>query len=265
VSTLFTDIEVIYDMPAADYFARPEVSRSELVDILKSPAKYQHKKANPTPPTPAMQTGSLIHVVTLTPGDFEKEYLVSDETSRRTKAWKADVEQAAIEGKECILRSDLKVALAIGATATDAFAHAFEGAMPEVVIIATHAETRVRIKARLDILQDKFVADLKTTKDASEAGFAKSVGNFRYDIQAAFYGDVAGALAGVEHLPFLFACVETEAPYLTAEWDLTEDWIENGRASYEWALQLYKQYEAEGYPTTLGKGTLTPKPWQLGG
>jgi hypothetical protein len=123
----------------------------------------------------------------------------------------------------------------------------------------------VRIKARLDILQDKFVADLKTTKDASEAGFAKSVGNFRYDIQAAFYGDVAGALAGVEHLPFLFACVETEAPYLTAEWDLTEDWIENGRASYEWALQLYKQYEAEGYPTTLGKGTLTPKPWQLGG
>jgi len=268
----FTDIEAIYDMPAADYFARQEVSRSELVDVLKAPAKFPHKRANPITPTPAMQFGSLVHALMLTPDQFDAEFLVSQESSRRTKAWKADVERAAIEGRECILQSDKDKAQECADAATAAFPKIVDECRKEVAILATHAETGIRVRARLDLLHAGYVADLKTTKDASQESFARSVGNFRYDIQAAFYGDLGGAANGLEHLPFLFACVETEAPYMTAQWDLSEDWIENGRGGtedytkgYVDALRLYKKYEAEGYPTTLGKGTLEPKPFQLGG
>lgn len=263
--TYFTDIEVVYGMPAKDYFARPEVSRSDLVSLLKAPAKFPHRRANPMPTTPAMQLGSIVHAKVLTPDEFDNEFLVSYESSRRTKAWKADVERAAIEGKECLLASDLTEADATADAARAAFPHLLDACEKEVAIFATHADSGVRVKARLDLLHDSYVADLKTTKDASEDSVVRSVGNFRYDIQAAFYGDLGGAVAGLEHLPFLFACVETEAPYMTAEWDLSEEWVENGRADYERALELYKKYEAEGYPKTLGKGTLEPKPWQLGG
>lgn len=263
MSAYFTDVEVILSMPAKEYFARPEISRSELVSLLESPAKFPWNRAHPITATPAMQLGSLVHALTLTPREFDAEYLVSEESSRRTKGWKADVDLAEQTGRECVLTRDMGIAEHIAEAAQAAFPAILEACQKEVAIIATHAETGIRVKARLDLLHSEYVADLKTTKAADRSSFQRSVGNFRYDIQAAFYGDIAGALAGLEHLPFLFACVETEEPYMTAEWDLDEDWIEHGRADYERALGLFKKYEAEGYPTTLGKGTLIPKPWQL--
>jgi len=263
--TYFTDIEVVEGMPPAEYFARLEVSRSDLVSLLQAPAKYPHVRDNPGRPTPAMVFGSMVHSLVLTPAAFDAEFLVSGSPSRRTKQWREECEMAAERGLTPVLSPEVGLAKMCADAATAAFPKILDACRKEVVVFATHATTGVRVKARLDLLHDDYISDFKTTKDASRAGFARSIGNFRYDIQAAFYGDLAGSLAGLEQLPFLFACVETEEPYLTAQWDLSEEWIENGRADYEWALGLYKTCEADGYPATLGSGTLEPKPWQVGG
>lgn len=279
--TYFTDIEVVYGMPAKDYFARPEVSRSDLVSLLKAPAKFPHNRANPATPTEPMIFGSMVHELLLegllplrdacivSPADCLTKKGVPSKTPKNTDVWKNLAVAAEALGKDIYMDYEAQAITDKVTTCTScasvAFPHLLDACEKEVAIFATHADSGVRVKARLDLLHDSYVADLKTTKDASEDSVVRSVGNFRYDIQAAFYGDLGGAVAGLEHLPFLFACVETEAPYMTAEWDLSEEWVENGRADYERALELYKKYEAEGYPKTLGKGTLEPKPWQLGG
>lgn len=259
----FTDTQIIEGMAAADYFALDAVSRSDLAQVVKNPHRFKHWKAT-NHSTAAMQLGSLVHSLVLTPEQFVAEYLVSEEDSRRTKAWKADTEQAAIEGRECVLRSDVAEALAIEDAANSEFKSLFASARKEVVITGTHAATGMKVKARLDLLGDAFAADLKTTKDASSDGFARSIGAFRYDIQAAFYGDMAAAALGLDVCPFWFACVETEPPYLPALWDLTDAWVENGRSSYESALETYAIYQAKGWPTSYGRGTLSPKPWMIG-
>tara|TARA_Y100000034_G_scaffold56152_1_gene68843 strand:+ start:1920 stop:2711 length:792 start_codon:yes stop_codon:yes gene_type:complete len=261
--TYFKDVSIVHGLSAAGYFARPEVSRSELVRILQAPARVAYEKANPRPPTPAMVFGSMVHSVVLTPDEFDNEFLVSPELSRRTKNWKADAEEAEKQGLTAVLLGDAAKARDCAKSAAAAFPSLLDACKHEVAIFGTHIETGIGCKARLDLLADTYCGDLKTTKDANEEAFGKSVGNFRYDIQDAFYGDLAGSLRGVEHLPMVFACIETEPPYLTAEWDLSEEWIENGRAGYEEALRLYAKYEAEGYPKTLGKGTLEPRPWQV--
>jgi len=41
-------------------------------------------------------------------------------------------------------------------------------------------------------------------------------------------------------------------------------WVENGRSTNEAALETYAIYQAKGWPTSYGRGTLTPKPWVIG-
>jgi len=278
--TYFTDIEVIRGMPAAEYFARPEISRSELVSLLDCPARFPWSRAHPIDPTAAMVLGTRVHELVLEgiePLDgaiiVKASWCLTAKgepakSPKATKTWKTAAETAEASGVDIYLDTEAKPIIEevrlIAAEVNKHLGHIVDGCETEVAVFATHAETGVRVKARLDALADNYVADLKTTKAADAESFARSIGNYRYDIQAAFYGDLAGSLAGTEHLPFVFACVETSEPYLTAVWDLDEDWIENGRADYERALSLYKKYEAEGYPATLGKGTLSPKPWQIG-
>ena len=76
------------------------------------------------------------------------------------------------------------------------------------------------------------VVDLKTTRDASPAGFKKSVRMFRYDVQAAWYLDGVnkGFAKGEEMFTtFIFIAVEKEPPYGVAVYQLDEDDVQKGR------------------------------------
>jgi PDDEXK-like domain of unknown function (DUF3799) len=88
-------------------------------------------------------------------------------------------------------------------------------------------------------------ADLKTTADASPAGFAKSVANFRYHVQAAFYTDVMAA-AGVTVESFLFIACERNPPFLVGVYVLDSEALEIGRAEYQRDLALYKECVESG-------------------
>jgi exodeoxyribonuclease VIII len=60
------------------------------------------------------------------------------------------------------------------------------------------------------------IVDLKTTEDASPAGFRKSIGAFRYHVQASWYLDGVQAATGCRPDEFLFVCVDKKPPYAVA-------------------------------------------------
>ena len=103
--------------------------------------------------------------------------------------------------------------------------------------------------------------DLKTTRDAGP-GFERSVRQYRYHVQAAFYGDGMG---GMEERPMVFIAVETEAPYLVSCNIIGPDSLSAGRDAYRRNLETYaKCVETNtwpGYPETLQ--TVNIPDWEL--
>jgi len=112
-------------------------------------------------------------------------------------------------------------------------------AQVEHTVFWTDKETGIECKARFDVLGPLLV-DLKTTRDASPKGFQRAIATYGYHIQAAHY--MAGAIAnGMEPQGFLFACVETSAPYLPAGYLMGNPTLEQGERERREALTTYAQ------------------------
>ena len=106
------------------------------------------------------------------------------------------------------------------------------------------------------------VIDLKSTQDASEKGFAKSVRQFGYVFQAHWYLH-ALRLIGEKPKQFIFLAVEKSAPHLTAAYTLSATDIDKQMANMEKACKLWATCESSGvWPsytddvTTLDLGSL---------
>jgi exodeoxyribonuclease VIII len=100
-------------------------------------------------------------------------------------------------------------------------------------------------------LDNGVIADLKTTDDASPEGFSKSIANWGYDVQDAFYQDGCAA-AGRPAKAFLFiavektACVVDGVAFGVAVYNLDELSREVGRAKYRADLANYADCKASG-------------------
>ena len=89
------------------------------------------------------------------------------------------------------------------------------------------------------------VIDLKSTQDASEKGFAKSVRQFGYTFQACWYMH-ALRLIGEKPKQFIFLAVEKSAPHLTAAYTLSATDIDKQMANMEKACKLWATCESSG-------------------
>jgi len=84
--------------------------------------------------------------------------------------------------------------------------------------------------------KDGVIADLKTTEDASPEGFAKSLINYRYHVQAPWYLGGMAAAHAAGHFPdgwqapraFAFIAVEKRPPYAVAVYVLDSESLEIG-------------------------------------
>lgn len=88
---------------------------------------------------------------------------------------------------------------------------------------------------------DNVIVDLKTTEDASPEGFAKSMANYRYDVQAAYYLDGVQQATGKRPKAFVFIAVEKKPPYGVGVYVLDSDSLELGRAQYQHDLRIYAE------------------------
>ena len=268
----FTDAKVHEGLTQAEYFALPYLSRSDLVAIRKDHVRWKH--GAPVEETEAMRIGTLIHGLVLEGQEWQDSHVVIvpaasicdskgnvAKSPKATKAWGEIV--AANAGMTVLLDYEFTPYAAIRDAAKAAFAGMLEQSAHEVVVTATHKRTGVTVKARLDMASPKFVADFKTARSASPQDFALTVFYGYLDMQAAIYSDVYAAVCGVESLPFWFAAQEKEGNLLSGIYDLSPAWIESGRNRYEDALDTFVQFEEQGWPGPIYRGTLEPKRWEV--
>jgi hypothetical protein len=100
-------------------------------------------------------------------------------------------------------------------------------------------ETGILCRVRPDWLIPGAIVDVKSTIDASPAGFGRAVWNYRYWVAAAFYVDGVKAVTGQE-LPFVFAAWEKTPPYASGFYYAAEDMLAAGRAEYKRLLRVLR-------------------------
>lgn len=242
-----TSNTIIHDLPAAEYHARPGISKHGLDEIHRCPALYQYKKTNPPDPTPAMRWGTLVHSIVLEPEKFAASIAVAPDINRRTNAGKAewDAFVVANEGKDVVTVEEMSELLQIAAAVQmhPAAKRALDGNGHRIEHSLFWEAQDIACRARPDLIHRAgVIVDLKTTEDASPGAFARSVANFRYHVQAAFYLDGLRAIEGPDAAKgFAFIAVEKKAPYLVAVYEATPEMIAAGRLAYEADLVRYAE------------------------
>lgn len=240
---------ILTGVSEADYFARPEISQSDLAHMAKSPLHFWYNKYSSErekkESTEAQKFGTLLHSMALEPDKFDERYVVAPEgIDRRTKDGKATWAQLQDEavGKTIIKADDFNKAKAMrGALLADPVLGILlnsdsEKAGRELTILWTDEATGLNCRGRVDLLYDGIAMDIKTTQDASPTKFRKSIGNFRYHVQAAFYIDGLKAV-GCGDIAWLWGAIEKEAPYATLPCGLQPDALERGRQIYRAELE----------------------------
>lgn len=133
--------------------------------------------------------------------------------------------------------------------------------------------TGVLCRCRPDFWRDDgIVVDLKSTEDASPEGFAKSIANWRYDVQAPYYVDginlmreQAGRSDIAKAKAFVFIAVEKKAPYAVGVYLLDAESIEHGRVKYRACLDTFAACDTSGVFPGYGDKiqTISLPGWQL--
>lgn len=221
---MFAHLSMKEGMSSEDYRRFDAQSQSDLARLLESPASYKAYKEEPPPPTEEMLFGTLFHTYMLEP-----EHLVEDQISPddlvKLRRMKANL-------KSCPAAQTL-----LDPSFNKKIEYSFFGLY-----------NGVRVKCRPDFhyfidddMEKLVICDLKTTKDAND--FGKSIANWDYYLQAAFYMDFLKnyyQCFKVEVI-FLFLAVDNEFPFLWGVHDIDDKSVRKGRLAYEDAISVYKE------------------------
>lgn len=231
-------------------------SQSALSLVARSPAHYKAwlDGAN-REETPALAFGSASHCALLEPTRFARSYVVKPSFGdKRKKDNKAahDAWCAENAGAKLLEQEDVDAIAGMSAAIKNhpLAARIMAGGEPELTLRWRDEATGLECKGRADyyVRQHKMAVDVKTTTDASPAAFAKSVANFGYHVQDAFYRDGFAALG--EPLEFfIFVVVEKTAPFSVALYQLDAVAVERGQERAQRHMRtLAECVRADAYP-----------------
>lgn len=290
----------IYDgIPNALYHGGPGISKSGLDDIATSPLYFRTVKDNPRPTTDAFEIGSAFHCIVLEPDVFEREYMCmpqgapkrpsdreryakkpSPETLARCDWWDAFEDEN--KGKKLVSNKNDHDKGIWGRDTWDMIrfmrdaiaAHPEASVLldprmgrPELSVYASkevygYEGKRRLAKCRPDFTHLDFgvLVDLKSTNDATLSGFQRSVHDYRYDVQAAWYHDLC-LEAGLFNIGMIFVAVEKQPPYHVGVYELPPDWMREGRLKYQRDLRVYHEcMEAGEWPSIPNYTRVLPQP-----
>ncbi len=230
----------------ADYHAFPAVSKSKLWAFSKNPHKWSLTKDIPMAPTAAMNWGSLVDCLILQPHELSQCFAVSsfpDFRSKEAQSWKAAQTVPVVsladvaEAKEAadVVRQHHFARIMLDGAETQVSA-VFGG-------IEQGTGEKFLGKCRLDIVPaasgafSDWLVDLKTTQ--SLAKIEKTIAEFAYHAQAAWYLDMFNAASGENRTRWGFIFQESEAPYEVAVVELDQESIAAGRQWYLHALEQW--------------------------
>lgn len=223
------------------YNLRHGLRASVIKELLKSPAHARVLMTAPPEPTPAMVLGTAVHTAILEPDQFEK-YIVSPRFDKRTKDGKAAAADFEASNPGRILIDEDKYEILKGclnSVYTHRAAKAETTGRCEMTVIWDEAD--LKCKARPDIMREGILVDVKTTQDASPAGFSRQVANLKYHVQAYHYLRGVTQATGILHDCFRIVAVETKAPYAVAVYELDFGTMEKAEALWRHATDMYRQ------------------------
>lgn len=247
----------------ADYHAMGGyVSNSYLSKLNKCPAAAKVLQED----TATFAFGRAVHCFILEgEATFLKEFCVAPALDKRTKEGKAQLAefQTANAGKTVITADELiKITEMREAVYQHPFANMIlsEG-ISEQTVIWTDEQTGLPCKCRPDRIPTNgagVLVDLKTTTDAGEYGFGRSVASYGYARQAAMYLDGFNAATGNSADAFIFVAVEKESPYRVETYLLDGDFIEFGRYDYQRLMKIEADCRTKGsYPNRQSNELIT--------
>ena len=244
------------------------VSNSQIAKILRSPAHYWQTYLSPSRlqfDSQAFKVGRAFHVMVSEPHRFHDQYLVANQKfDRRTRDGKVAFEvflgaangrvilPADIEYTETGKPSGLLSYEQIVRMRDAVMSHPIAGKLmrageAESIITWLDSETGVACKSMRDwVTPGGVILDFKSTDDASPSGFRKSVFQYGYDRQAAFYMDGHRTATGTPGKGFVFVAVEKSPPYLCEAYILSDDVIDAAREKYRAGLRLLKECRESG-------------------
>jgi exodeoxyribonuclease VIII len=257
-------MNVIENMPAAEYHAHGAVSKSLLDRVARSPLHARaYLDGDRAEQTAAMKFGEALHTAVLEPSRFMSDYRVFD-GDLRTKQGKLDYEALLATGATIIQRGDMTtveaMSLAVRQHPTAGELLASPG-VNEASVFWEDASTGLACRCRPDRwLRDLgIVVDVKTTVDASPEQFARSIFRYRYHVQAAHY------LSGTKAQRFIFVAVEKEFPHAVAVYELDEASLALGMQARDQDLATLavcmSSNEWPGYPAEIQ--TITLPAWSF--
>lgn len=232
-----------------DYHAGPGASKSGLWTIdQQSPAHYKFPPPRDEESTQAIAAkdfGTASHIAILEPERFEQAVYRGPE-DRRGNKWKDADEYCRIEGKTLLIASAYDNVLAIrDAIHADPWLNGIiTGGGKQTVREASgywiDKETGELCRCRPDLYRRdlKTILDVKSAASAHPDAFARSVINYGYHAQEAFYSDGWRA-CGQNVEAFAFLVWEKKSPFAFAVYELPPPIVEEGRAIMRKALNTY--------------------------
>jgi len=245
------------------YHASDRLSRSKLVRILDSPSRFKDDNFNGSRAT---WRGDCAHSRVLEPERFWVEYAIPPESAnRKTKdgkaTWDAFVSACGwIDGKPTeyaktivgydyaggrFYRDDVRAVEGIAERieSLPKVQHMLQGpGITEGSYCWDDEGVRLRVRPdrRIKLSSGEWVLiDFKTTTDASQGEFARSMAKYSYHFQAAMYLEGVSRATGIEHKRFLFIAAETTAPFDLQLYELDQASIDRGRVLYRRAIDKY--------------------------
>jgi hypothetical protein len=256
-----------YDLDFKEYRAMKDaVSISELNVFRKAEILYKHEilDGQKRQTTPQQALGTALHHAYLEENSFASMFNVGWAIDKRTTEGKKEAarreELSRVTGVTFLPQEDMTKVVDACKILNE---HpALIPIKPRLKFEASMFwETNgTKCKGRLDAFDPESgtIVDVKTTKDAKN--FAKSIIDYGYHRQAAYYLDGLKALTGKEAKEFIWVCIEMDAPHLCAIYRADEMMIAVGRHEYEQDLVAFKKAKDlnkwRGLPTQIQEITL---------
>jgi exodeoxyribonuclease VIII len=256
---------VYSDVTNEQYHTGYGVSKSGLWTITtRSPAHYCFA---PREGAAHFDFGEACHLAILQPNEFEGRVFRGPD-DRRGKKWTDVIEWCQHENKLPLTSGDYDEVLALrDMIHSDSWLNGIiTGGKPQIENSAYWIDERTGVlcRCRPDFYRADLglIVDLKSTKSAHPDAFSRSVVNYGYHAQEAFYSDgwtqTGNAVDG-----FVFLAFEKTPPYARAVYELPPEIVIEGRAIIERALDTYAACRFSdiwpGYPS--GVQNLEFKRW----
>lgn len=274
------DPVIEYQLPDHIYRAHPGISQSSMKELLVSPAHFMARYGPGAPPffpSAAMIQGTAIHCHALEPETFDDQFInkAAKPKELTISDLKEQLDAQGIEYAKGAKKADLEGLLWPDGKPKDRRttldAETFEAVLSASNALATHDiagqwfnpgakdfrkwnevslfavnQLGQMIKGRFDRLQYDGVTlkilDLKTTHTASPKEFQRTCANFSYDLQAAWYSDLAKCcFPEARAVEFYFVALERKAPHGLSVFKASQALLANGRQKMAKALDLYAQ------------------------